>query len=437
MGTIKTGHHLKLPESSPLPLRDQICEVLGSAISNGSIEVGQSLPSCRELSRRLKVSRNTVFSAYEKLMELGMIISRDRSGYHVNPDFAAGLDKAMAQPSKVELAVRNLLPSAGNRPSELRKVEHPHDWNQFPYAFVYNQIDSRKFPIQNWRECMRLALNRQRLPVWSGDSGGADSEALVEQLCKRLLSYRGLRVHSDEILITSGAQNALFIIGLLFRDTCGTVGVEDPGYPEARNAFQLSGNRIVAAGVDSEGLNPNTIPTECGLIYTTPSHQFPTGVTMPLARRKQLMDLALARRMVIVEDDYEAEMNYVRDPLPPIRAMDDSGSVIYVGSLSKTVSPGLRLGFMVAHPEIIAEAKAIRRAMLRHPPTILQDAMANFIGLGHYDANLRRIHRRYKSRWQAMKDAISRHMPAAQLVSADGGDVFLGRYRTGYRHRRT
>ena len=142
-------------------------------------------------------------------------------------------------------------------------------------------------------------------------------------------------------------------------------------------------------------------------------------------------DVAQERQMVVVEDDYEAEMNYVRDTLPPIRALDNTGSVIYVGSLSKTVSPGLRLGFMVAHPDIIREARALRRAMLRHPPAILQDAMAHFIGLGHYDTNLRRLHRRYQSRWQAMQDAISQYMPSVQLTPANGGTCFWIETRPG------
>ena len=425
------GHRFSLPEHSPLPLRAQICEMIGSAISVGSIESGRALPSCRELSRQLGVSRNTVFTSYEKLIEMGMIVSKDRCGYFVNPEFVSNFAEDRIYPPQEKLTVSSRLPPVGKRPSELRKVEHPLDWDQFPYPFVYNQIDPNKFPIQSWRECMRLALNKQRLPVWSGDSDGADSTALVEQLRKRLLSYRGLRVSSDEILITAGAQNALFIIGLLFRDTSGTVGVEDPGYPEARNAFQLSGNLITAVNVDSDGLDPDTIPVECGVIYTTPSHQFPTGVTMPLERRKRLLDVAQERQMVVVEDDYEAEMNYVRDTLPPIRALDNTGSVIYVGSLSKTVSPGLRLGFMVAHPDIIREARALRRAMLRHPPAILQDAMAHFIWLGHYDTNLRRLHRRYQSRWQAMQDAISQYMPSVQLTPANGGTCFWIETRPG------
>jgi GntR family transcriptional regulator/MocR family aminotransferase len=421
---MKISHRFNLPEYSPLPLRAQICELIGSAISAGTIGPGQPLPSCRDLSRQLGVSRNTVFSSYEQLKEMGIVISKDRSGYFVNLEFVRGSVEVKIHASQENSVVSSRLPSLGKRPSDLRKIEHPLDWNQFPFPFIYNQIDPNKFPIQNWRECMRLALNKQRLPVWSGDSDGADSTALVEQLRKRLLSYRGIRVSPDEILITAGAQNALFIIGLLFHDTCGAVGVEEPGYPEARNAFQLSGNRIQALEVDSAGLNPDTIPAECGMIYTTPSHQFPTGVTMSLERRKRLLDVAQANQTVIIEDDYEAEMNYVRDTLPSVLTLDQTGSVIYVGSLSKTVSPGLRLGFMVAPPDIIREARALRRAILRHPPTILQDAMAHFIGLGYYDANLRSLHRRYRSRWQAMKDAISRHMPSVQLTPGEGGTFF-------------
>ena len=271
---------------------------------------------------------------------------------------------------------------------------------------------------------MRLALNVKNLPVWSGDLGGADSNQLVEQLQKKLFNYRGLRASRNEILITAGAQNGLFILGLLFAEDSGSVAMENPGYPEARNAFLLSGNRITGIEVDDQGLNVNLIPKTCGMVYTTPSHQFPTTATMPMERRKRLLELATERKMIIIEDDYEAEMNYRQDSLPPIRTLDKNGTVVYVGSLSKTLSPGLRLGFMVAHPTIIEEAKAIRRSILRHPPTLMQNAMANFMALGHHDAHQRRLHHRYKKQWEVMKDAISKHLPNFSLGKSTGGTCF-------------
>lgn len=417
------GHKFHLPKNSGLLLRDQICEVVSAAINAQTIAPGQKLPSCRALAQQLGVSRNTVFSAYGKLVDLEILVAKDRSRFVVNAAWS-GTTQPTETHNAPSLPIAHLLPAAKNAPSSLPKIEHPTNWSSYPYPFIYNQADPSMFPLQGWRECMRDAMNVKRLSTWSGDAGGEDSALLIAQLRQRLLGYRGLRVSEDEILITSGAQNALFILGLLFRDAAGDFAVEDPGYPEARTAFVLSGNTVGAAPVDSNGVVPEKIPAGCKVLYCTPSHQFPTGVTLPLERRHQLLDLAQAKGMAIIEDDYEAEMNYRRDRLPPIRALDQGGSVIYTGSLSKTVSPGLRLGFMVAHPEVIREAKLIRRAMLRHPPMILQDAMAHFLAMGHYDAHLRRLHRRLRARWETMKDALDRHIPEYATNGSDGGTCF-------------
>lgn len=416
--------HFHLPAASSLSLRDQICQMVGEALADNIIAPGQPLPSCREMARQLGVSRNTVFAAYAKLADMGLILARDRSGHIASPEGLPSRPAAGAARRAPPPALTRLLPDPASRPSALRRIEHPHDWSRYPYPFLYNQIDPSVFPLQGWRECMRLALSVKRLPVWSADAEGADSSALVEQLCQRLLSRRGLRVRPDEILITAGAQNALYILGVLFRSASGAIAVEDPGYPEARNAFRLAGNPVAAAQVDRDGLMPDSLPDGIKAVYTTPSHQFPTAATMTLDRRKALLSAAQERGLAVIEDDYEAEMNYRRDRLPPLRALDDSGAVIYTGSLSKTVSPGLRLGFMVAHPDIIREARAIRRIILRHPPAMLQEAMAHFLALGHYDAHLRRLHRRYKSRWQEMSAALSEYLPGLKQGAPEGGTCF-------------
>lgn len=420
---MSTHPRLHLADTPGLSLRDRICQTVSAAIADGTFGPGQPLPSCRALARQLGLSRNTVFAAYGKLTDLGLLVAKDRSGFTVSAGIPPTPDGAGAS-AVPELAVAHLLAGASARPSALRKIEHPQDWSRFAYPFLYSQIDPAMFPLQAWRECMRLALNAGRLPAWSGDAGGEDSPQLLDQLRGRLLSHRGLSLTRDEILITSGAQNALFILGLLFRDAPGAIAVEDPGYPEARNAFALSGNALAAAPVDAQGLVPDLLPARCKAVYCTPSHQFPTGVTLPLDRRRKMLDIAARRGMAIVEDDYEAEMNYRRDRIPPIRSLDPRGRVIYVGSLSKTLSPGLRLGFMVAHPEIIAEARAIRRAMLRHPPAMMQDAMAHFLALGHYDAHLRRLHRRFRARWETMRDALATHLPGYAAPSTQGGTCF-------------
>lgn len=414
-----TPRFLKLPKASPLSLRDQICEVVSAAITSESLAHDRPLPSCRELAEQLDVSRNTVFAAYNRLVDLELLVSRDRSGYFVAPQMAAlkkskGEDTARAEvPCPVAFQPNNLMP-----------VVNPLDWNAYPYPFIYNQIDPDLFPVDGWRECTRQALGRKQMPVWASDSVESDSPQLIQQLRQRLLNTRGIYADDDEILITLGSQNALYILGTIFAQTGKPIALEDPGFFGARNAFRLAGSELIGVVIDDDGIIPGAIPSGCQLVFTTPSHQFPTMVTMSQERREELLEAAVAKDFLIIEDDYEAEMNYVAKSSPSMRSMDDTGRVIYVGSLSKTISPGIRLGFIVAHRDIIREARIARGVMMRHPPTIVQEIVALFFQLGHYDSHLRNIERRYNKRWHAMNDAITKHLGMLQRTDSEGGTSF-------------
>lgn len=413
----------KLPDASGLNLRDQICEVVSTAITSESLPYDRPLPSCRELAEQLGVSRNTVFAAYNRLIDAGLLIARNRSGYFINPH--AESSHLMADINEIPKTRSRDIPSPVKfGPSSLVPIDNPLDWASYPYPFIYNQIDPNLFPVDSWRECSRQALGRKTMPIWMGDSVESDSPRLIQQLRQRLLSSRGIYAESDEILITLGAQNALYIIGKVFADRNKPIGVENPTYHGVRNAFHLSGNKMVGIPVDEHGLIPSEIPTDCQLVFTTPSHQFPTMVTMPQARRQALLDAANREDFLIVEDDYEAEMNFFANPSLPIRALDQTGRVIYVGSLSKTISPGLRFGFMVAHRDIIREARLVRGVIMRHPPTVVQETVAFFLRLGYYDAHLRNIERRFKKRWHIMDSALSKHLGMLKRSQTRGGTSF-------------
>lgn len=419
----KTTRIFKLPEASSLNLRDQICEAVSSAISSQALAYDQPLPSCRELADQLDVSRNTVFAAYNQLIDLGLLISRDRSGYYINP--SAQLLQAPSGDNEDSTTSQTDAPCPIKfEPSRLTPIDNPLNWASYPYPFIYNQIDPNLFPVDSWRECSRQALGRKTMPVWMSDSVESDSPQLIQQLRQRLLSYRGIDAGNDEILITLGAQNALYIIGKTVSNRNKAIAVEDPTYQGVRNAFRLAGNELVGVPVDQDGLIPSAIPAGCQLVFTTPSHQFPTMVTMSPARRQELLEAAVRQDFLIVEDDYEAEMNFFAKPSPPLRSLDQNGRVIYIGSLSKTISPGIRLGFMVAHRDIIREARLIRGVIMRHPPTVVQETVAFFLRLGHYDAHLRNIERRFKKRWQEMNNAIERHLGMLHKTETKGGTSF-------------
>ena len=410
----------KLPEDSNLSRRDQICELVSAAISARAVSPSVPLPSCRQMADQLGVSRNTVFAAYSRLIDLGLIVARDRSGYYVNREVFA-----LPEGPETDQADLEEVPSpVAFPPSSLIPLDNPLDWRSYPYPFIYNQIDPDLFPVDDWRECARLALGRKNVSLWTGDSVESDSPYLVEQLRQRLLGSRGIVAKADEILITLGAQNALSVLGTLFAQFDQPVAVEDPGFFGAFNAFEMAGNRMIGVPIDREGLIPSAIPDGVKLVFTTPSHQFPTMVTMSAARRRELLEAAEQKDFLIIEDDYEAEMNFQARRSPSLRSMDRNQRVIYIGSLSKTVSPGIRIGFIVAHRDIIREARIVRGTMFRHPPTLIQEVVALFIRLGYFDAHLRTLERRYKRRWQAMRDAISTHLGMLEQYDNKGGTSF-------------
>lgn len=410
-----------LPEKSGLGLRDQICEMVSAAIHSHALSPDKRLPSCREMAEQLGVSRNTVFSAYGRLIDLGLLVARDRSGYYVNPISREG--SVSAGDHKVGTANAAIAPVQFES-LDLVPVDNPLNWTSYPYPFIYNQIDPDLFPVDGWRECTRLALSSTQMPAWRDDSVESDSAQLALQLRQRLLSSRGIYADEDEILITLGAQNALFIIGATFAHKNKPIAVEDPGFPGARNAFNLTGNRITGVPTDKDGLVINAIPTDCQLVFTTPSHQFPTMVTMSQARREELLFSAEKNDFLIIEDDYEAEMNYFNNRSRSLRSQDKNNRVVYIGSLSKTVSPGIRLGFMVAHRDIIKQARIVRGVMMRHPPTLVQEVVALFFRLGYYDSHIRNIERRYKKRWHVMNESITKHLGMLERTNTRGGTSF-------------
>lgn len=403
----------RLPAGAPT-MRDALVQMLGDAIAADVLPAELALPSCRVLAAAHGVSKNTVQAAYDRLVELGLVQVRPKSGYFV----------AMVQGPPpgfpVTATARSALTLPEPRPSSLPRVRHPPGWRESRFPFVYNQIDPTLFPIEAWRECSRLALGKRGLAELTADDEAGDNPHLVSHLRKRLLAHRGIAASEGEIMVTLGTQNVIALAGLLVRPIAGMIAVEDPGYPDARNAFALTGNAVAPVPVDGEGLRVDLIPPRCKLVYVTPSHQFPTGVTLSFARRHALLAAAEQHDFLILEDDYEADLEPSLS-LPTLRSLDRHGRVIYASSLSKTLSPSLRLGFMVAPPDLIEEAKALRHALLRHAPTAVQETAALFIGLGHYDTHLRRLNRDMALRRLAMHKSLALHLGQTGVTAELGG----------------
>jgi GntR family transcriptional regulator/MocR family aminotransferase len=227
----------------------------------------------------------------------------------------------------------------------------------------------------------------------------------VQELLRTILPRRGIAAREDEVLLTLGAQNALWIAANALLGPGRSATVENPGYPAWRAIVAATGATAVPVDVDAQGLPVQGL--EADVVFTTPSHQCPTNATMPVERRVALLEAAEAKGFVIVEDDYEFEMSFLKPVAPALKSLDRGGRVIYAGSFSKSVFPGLRLGYLVGPPGFIAEARALRGLMLKHPPGHIQRTMAYFLGLGHYDALVNRMKNAYRRRRQLMAEALA------------------------------
>ncbi len=418
--------HLKRDGSASI--QAELRQQLVAGILGGQIPAGEPLPSSRLLAKRLSISRNTVSIVYQGLVDDGYLVSAERRGFFVNEDIrdepvglAAPVGNAGSEGPEGSPDWSGLLRSL---PSAQRNINRPSDWQSYPYPFIYGQIDKELFPIVEWRECSRQALGRKGLDAWAGDAYNTDDPLLIEQIRTRLLPRRGIMAEADEILVTLGAQNALYLLCSLLVRPDVTVAMEEPGYHSARNTFLLKTDHVHSIPVDEEGLVVDDRLNQCRFVYVTPSHHYPTTVTMSLARRRSLLDKALDRDLVVIEDDYEFETNYLSQPTPALKSLDRSERVIYVGSLSKSLFPGLRLGYMVGPRDFIREARALRRLMLFHPPNNNQRTAGLFLAHGYHDSLIKRLHKVYRERWQNMGDALARYLPDSARTPSFGGTSY-------------
>lgn len=413
-----------------ISLQAQIREMLVVAILDRHLPPGAPIPSSRELAEQLGVARNTVVLAYQQLSDEGFLESRQRSGHFVQAGIMAGRADATGAgadtttgeaPRRVPGQAPDWARRLQLRPTAQRSIAKPADWQDYPYPFLYGQFDASLFPTAEWRECCQKTLSVLDIRAWAPDLISRDDDSLVQQIRTRVLPRRGVWAAADEVVVTVGAQHALYLVADLLVRKSTRVGMEEPGYPDARNIFANRTHQLLPLAVDAEGLLPDDRLRELDYVYTTPSHQCPTGVTMPLVRREALLRLAEASDVVIIEDDFESENRFEGDPIPALKSLDRNDRVIYVGSLSKSFAPGLRIGYVVAAPELIEELRALRRLMLRHPNAFIQRAFALFLSLGHHDAHLRKMAVAQRERCAIVLESMARHAPRCEVVPVVGG----------------
>jgi GntR family transcriptional regulator/MocR family aminotransferase len=391
----------------------------------GSLPVTQPLPSSRQLSCSLGVSRNTIVLIFDKLIDQGYLISKPRRGVFIAPQYHESelICTEVVRSSQKDAVNWNR--RFRKTPSIDRNIVKPNDWQSFEYPFIYGQIQNEFFPMEQWRDCARKSLSGRSGKHWINDRVDSDDPMLIQQLRTRLLPRRGIYAEAGEILVTVGTQNSLYLLANLLCDRNTCVGLEDPGFRDAKNIFSTFDAKLHLQPVDQRGVIVDDALQVCDYLYVTPSHQVPSGVELGEERRKALLSMAEKRDFVVIEDDYDAEINMHQHPLPALKAMDKNNRVIYIGSMSKTISPGLRLGFIVADEELISELRALRRLMYRHPPANNQRQVALFLSLGYYDAYLRKTRELYATKLERMLTGVERYLPDMLDVPVNKGVTAL------------
>jgi len=395
---------VRLDRAAVEPLHHQLYRQIRDELRSGNFSRGSSrLPSARALAAELGLSRTTVDLAFSELYAEGYLITKTRSGTFVaDPLPEAFLSAGKAGVSPPQIAQEKRVSDRVNRLPDQR-VGPEFDFGPTgvaPGVALASGVPAvDEFPIAIWERLRAQVLAKKgaKLLRYGSNRGDAD---LREVVAAYLCDFRGAHCHPDQILIVAGMQQAMLISALAVLDPGDVAWIEDPGFHQARRVFALAGARIIPRPVDAEGIVVDGTRTRPAprIIYVTPSHQFPLGVTMSLKRRKALLEFAQTRGAYILEDDYNAEFRFSGPPLPCLQGLDRTGRVIYAGTMSKILYPSLRLGYLLV-PAPLADAVAkLRTAIDQHSPTIDQATLARFITEGFYLSHVRRMRKIYSER---------------------------------------
>jgi len=383
----------------------ELFEQLRDAMVSGRLAAGDRLPPTREVASQLGVSRNTVTTVYGRLAAEGYIEGRAGAGSYVRPGITAGT-RSHEQPAALEPVVRATS-------SAVQWSLGGFDETPPKFDLRTGRPDPALFPLVEWRRCMTTAM--QTPP--GGYLNPAGLPSLRRAIAHWIGRSRAVEASADQIIITAGAQQGIDLITRLLVSPSQAVAVEDPGYPPVAALLEASGIEVLPVPVDSQGIVVDQIPAQARMIYTTPSHQSPTGVTMSLERRHELLRFADQHNVAIIEDDYDSEYRHADRPLEPLHRLDRHGRVIYVGTFSKTLSPSLRLGFIVLPQSLAAPATALRALIDWQPPATLQATLLRFIVDGHLDRYLRRTRKIYSERHQIVTDFVREAAEARLLIT--------------------
>jgi GntR family transcriptional regulator/MocR family aminotransferase len=395
-------------------LSGQLYRQLRDAIRGGRLPADEQLPPSRLLAQRLGISRKTVSEVYARLTFEKLLVGRVGVGTFVAARTVAQASRTPARPLASHAAVEKW------RTLDL-PLRHPPAAGSARYEFIGGSPAIELFPHADWRRCTLHALREgARTRALYGPAEGQPE--LREAIARHVGFARGVRCTAQEVVVTSGAQQALALLARVLVRPGDTAAVEDPGYPQARLILEANGARVAGVPVDGQGIVVEAIPAAARLIYVTPSHQFPLGMPMSEARRRALLARAGEIGAIVVEDDYDSEFRHEGRPTDSLQGMDDTGNVAMVGTFSKTVSPALRLGYAIAPPAVAQALANVKHLVDWHTPTQSQLALAKFMADGDLQRHIRRCHAAYAQRRERLLRRFADDLsPWFELVPATAG----------------
>jgi GntR family transcriptional regulator/MocR family aminotransferase len=404
-----------LDRNSRFTLQDQLVRHIKEYVQQGRLKAGDAMPSTRELADELRLSRNTVVYAYDRLQGEGYLEARSRSGVFVSSSIF------LSQHSRWPIELKEVTGSRVSTPATREVLG-------LPAPFRPCQPDVSLFPLTMWNRFRGRALRHQGRGLLHYQASCVSGvPALRENLASYLRDSRGVRCDWRQIVITSGSQQALFILANLLVNSGERAYVEDPGYVEARLAWQSAGAKIHVGVVDEQGLSLPSGPSgRFSLIYTTPSRQFPTGVSMSLPRRLAWIDFAARTRSWVIEDDYDSELRYHAPPLPSLQSLDRNHRVIYVGTSSKLLFPSLRLGYVVVPESLLDGFEKVKHLIDDHLPLIDQATLAAFLESGAFFSHIRRCRKAYAERQALFLELFRKSDLPLDFRYTDGGMNLTG-----------
>lgn len=400
-----------LSRESPHPLQRQIYEIVRRGVLDHTLIAGQKLPSSRALALELGVSRITVSLAYDRLIGEEYLIASSGRGTFVAHTSAKPMAAGIAQGSNAER------PYLSHRGTAL--TQGTEGITQHAGAFVPGIADASMFPFHIWKRLVARYVGKSHLALAGYATEGAGFLPLRVAIANYLGISRSVACSEEQVIVTAGTHQSIDLCARLLTDPGDTALIENPCHWAFPTVLAAAGLKIAAAGSDSSGvdLNRNETHANARLLVTSPSHQYPLGVVMPLQRRLELLQAARLRNMWIIEDDYDSEFRYDGAPIPSLQGMDVNAQVIYMSTFSKAMFAGIRMSYMVV-PAHMAEAFSHACALIYRPGLLqLQAAVADFISEGHFSHHIRRMRVEYGERQQVLRDALDRRIGSAITLS--------------------